>query len=194
MKAVLARVPGEELERRKRLGLDRYDEMWQGVLHKSPAPSEEHQRILMELGAFLLSLIKKRKAGTLRPGVNVFSQSSPKEDYRIPDLAYVAAGNEAMLHSDGVHGGPDAVIEIRSPDDETYEKLPFFAALRVQEVIVIDAVTKRTEIFKLMRSRYVEATVDAEGWLTSLVLGVRFRTGRKAKLHVEAKSGEALEL
>jgi Uma2 family endonuclease len=51
----------------------------------------------------------------------------------------VARGCESIIAADGIRGGaPDAVIEIRSPDDETDEKLPFFAALGVAEVIVID--------------------------------------------------------
>jgi hypothetical protein len=43
------------LEQRRRLGLDRGDEMWEGVLHMTPAPSNEHRRILDELLFFLSS-------------------------------------------------------------------------------------------------------------------------------------------
>ena len=45
MKAVLVHVTDEDLARRRRVGLDRYDEMWEGVLHMTPAQESEHQGI-----------------------------------------------------------------------------------------------------------------------------------------------------
>jgi hypothetical protein len=41
------------LERRRQLGQDRFDEMWDGVLHMNPAPSYEHQRISQQLAVIL---------------------------------------------------------------------------------------------------------------------------------------------
>jgi Uma2 family endonuclease len=72
-------------------------------------------------------------------------------------------------------GGPDAVIEIRSPEDDTYDKLPFYASLGVREMVVCDRDTKEPEIFRLAGSQYVVLQRDAEGWLRSDVLGVGFR-------------------
>jgi Uma2 family endonuclease len=176
MKAVVPDVSQAELARRKLTGIDRWDEMWEGVLHLAPAPYDEHQRILGELVAFLLPLLKRSRRGTLRAGINVFREASFKEDYRIPDLTFVAAGREAILAKDGVRGGgPDAVLEIRSPGDETYDKFPFFAALGVREVVVVDRDTKRTEVYRLVDRQYVPAAPDADGAVLSEVLGVRFR-------------------
>lgn len=166
----------EELARRKLIGADRHDEMWEGVLHMAPAPNNEHQRVLDELIAFLLPLLKRTRRGQLRSGINVFDESSPKQNYRIPDATFVAAGRESILAEDGIRGGgPDAVIEIRSPGDESYEKLPFFAALGVREVVVIDRDTKKPEVFRLAGSQYVAVAAEREGWLASETLRVRFR-------------------
>jgi hypothetical protein len=41
------------LERRRQLGQDRFDEMWDGVRHMNPAPSYEHQRISQQLAVIL---------------------------------------------------------------------------------------------------------------------------------------------
>ncbi len=41
------------LERRRRSGLDRLDEMWGGVLHMIPAPSFEHARVAQQLAVLL---------------------------------------------------------------------------------------------------------------------------------------------
>src|SRR5712691_10577771 len=127
MRAVLVQVTDEQLTRRRSIGLDRWDEMWDGVLHMTPAPSLEHQRILDELIIFLGRHLAITGRGILRSGINVIRQD---DDYRIPDLTFVAAGHENLFHQDGVRGGgPDGVIEIRSPEDETYDRLPFYAAL-----------------------------------------------------------------
>lgn len=176
MKAAVPDVSQAELARRKLTGIDRWDEMWEGVLHMAPAAYDEHQRILGELLAFLLPLLKRSRRGTLRAGINVFREESPKEDYRIPDLTFVAAGRETILAKDGVRGGgPDAVIEIRSPADETYDKFPFFAALGVREVVVVDRDSKRTEVYRLAGRQYVATAPETDGAVRAGVLGVRFR-------------------
>jgi Uma2 family endonuclease len=168
-----------------RCGVDRWDEMWEGVLHMSPAPSDEHQRILTELIAFLLPLLKRGARGILRAGINVFRESGAEEDYRIPDLTFVAAGREAILRTDGVRGGgPDAVIEIRSPGDESYEKLAFFAGLGVREVVVLDRDSKRPEVFRLLGTEYRGVPAEA-GWVDSRALGVRFQADERQRLVVE---------
>jgi len=142
----------------------------------TPAPSSEHQRILDELIAFLGPLMKARKRGLLRSGINVFDEASPKENYRIPDLTFIAAGRETILAADGVRGGgPDAVIEIRSPEDETYQKFGFFAALGTREIAVLDRDSKKPEVYRLAGSQYLAIAPDREGWVVSEVMRVRFR-------------------
>jgi hypothetical protein len=39
----MARVPSDLLAWRKTTGADRFDEMWEGVLHMVAAPNREHQ-------------------------------------------------------------------------------------------------------------------------------------------------------
>jgi len=180
MRAVLVHVTDQELAHRRSIGLDRWDEMWEGVLHMTPAPSLEHQRILGRLVAFLEPRLRSTAGGTLLPGINVFRAAA---DYRIPDLTFVAAGREHVLSEEGVReGGPDAVIEIRSPEDETYEKLSFYTALGTREVVVVDRDTKRPEIYRLAGSQLVALQPEADGWLRAETMSVRFRVaeGRSA--------------
>jgi Uma2 family endonuclease len=186
MKAVVLRVTDEELTERHRRGLDRFDEMWQGVLHMAPAPAYEHQRIVSGLDRFLGALCDRHKRGVLALGINVFNEASTVPDYRIPDFTFVAAGHEHQLAMDGVRGGgPEAVIEVRSPDDETYEKLPFFARIGVSEVIVIDRDTKRPEIYRLAGPQYVAVQPDRDGWVSSEALHVRFTVSHTGRLVIE---------
>ena len=53
-------VPESLLDERRRLGLDVFDEVWEGVLHMVPPPSGEHQRLGSELIASFWSLAKQR--------------------------------------------------------------------------------------------------------------------------------------
>jgi Uma2 family endonuclease len=185
MRAVLVHVTDAELAHRRSTGLDRWDEMWEGVLHMTPAPSVEHQRILDRIIGFLEPHLRTSGRGRLVSGINVFRESA---DYRIPDLTFVASEREHLFHPDGIRaGGPDAVIEIRSPEDETYDKLPFYAAIGTREVIVIDRDTKRPEIYPLAGSRHVALQQDADGWLRSETMTVRFRAvdGQPPRLRIE---------
>ena len=176
MKAVIVHVREEELAQRRRIGLDRWDEMWEGVLHMAPAPNYEHQRILDGLIEYLGPVVRAAGRGTLRSGINVFHEMRGTENYRIPDLTFVARGREFVIAEDGIRGGgPDAVIEIRSPDDETYEKFPFFAALGVVEVIVIDRDTKQPAMYRLTGPQYLALQQDRDGWLPSDTLDVRLK-------------------
>lgn len=54
---------------------------------------------------FLKPLLEGQGRGTVVSGINVFNQGSPVEDYRIPDLTFVAAGREWLLAPDGIRGG-----------------------------------------------------------------------------------------
>ncbi|MBI4605797.1 MAG: Uma2 family endonuclease [Planctomycetes bacterium] len=187
MRAVLLEVSPEDLERRRKLGLDRWDEMWEGVLHMAPAPNVPHQRVQRDLGSFLSSLLCRQGRGELLNGVNVFNDSSVESDYRIPDHSFVRSGRESLIEENGIHGAPDAVIEIRSPEDESYAKLPWFAALGVREAIIIQRDSKETEVYRLAGSQYFAVAPDKDGWVTSEVMRVRFRAvaGEKPQLAVE---------
>src|SRR5262245_47530787 len=195
MRVMRAFVPitEEELEQRRRLGLDRRDEMWDGVLHMSPAPAVEHQRILDELIMFLGPLLKRRGRGVLRSGVNVFDDRSPAANYPIPDLAYLSSGRDVLLAPDGIRGGgPDAVIEIHSPGDETYEKFPFFAKLGVREVLVIDRDTKVPEVHQLEYARYSLRSPGADGWILCTPMQIELRAIPGAPALLEVRDAEDL--
>jgi Uma2 family endonuclease len=167
-------VTDEELAHRKATGIDRWDELWDGVWHMTPAPTLEHQRMVDEILLFLKPLLKARERGLLVAGINVLQHPHGWSNYRIPDLTFVATGREHVLHEDGVRAaGPDAVIEIRSPGDDTYEKLPFYAAIGTHEVVIIDRDTKRPEIHRLVAGELVPLQADADGWLLAETMDAR---------------------
>lgn len=141
------------LERRRALGQDLYDEVWEGEYHMAPAPSHRHALLDDEVAAVLRPLA--RRAGLV--GSGPFSLGRPG-DYRVPDR--------------GLHRGrtdqvwvPTAavVVEILSPDDETFDKFAFYARHRVDEVLVVDPVSQTVRCWRLAGESYVES--DASGLL-----------------------------
>ena len=120
---------GDVLERRRRSGLDRLDEIWEGVYHMVPAPSGPHATIESQLHRLLGALAMA--VGLTMSGQCNLGES--EQNFRVPDSA---------LHRNPPTGvwNPTAalVVEIVSPNDETWEKLPFYGAHQVDEVLIVD--------------------------------------------------------
>jgi len=95
----------------------------------NPLPSLEHQLILQQLAELLGPLA--RGAG-LVPLVQEFGLGEPP-DYRVPDGGLHRPGGTGVWHPTAA-----LVIEIVSPGDESWEKLPFYAAHKVDEVLIVD--------------------------------------------------------
>ncbi len=125
-------TPGldELLERRRRSGLDRLDEVWEGVYHVVPAPSDAHADIAQQLAELLGPAAR---AARLFPTMHEFNLGSSEEDYRVPD-----GGVHRTRRWGTWEETAPLVVEIVSPGDESWEKLPFYAAHRVDEVLIVD--------------------------------------------------------
>jgi len=143
-------TPGlEELkERRRRAGLDRLDEVWKGVLHMVPAPSYEHAVVSQQLAVLLDG---PARAAGLVPAMGEFNLGESEDDFRVPD---------GGLHRPGANGIwlPTAamVIEIVSPEDETWQKLPFYAAHEVDELLIVDPAERSVHWLALSDGQYGE--------------------------------------
>jgi Uma2 family endonuclease len=134
------------LDRRRRDGVDRFDEVWEGVLHMIPAPSFEHARITSQL---MVLLDAPARAAGLIPAMGGFNLGESEHDYRVPD---------GGLHRAGAAGVwlPTAalVVEVVSPGDETYDKLVFYAEHKVDEVLIVDPDKRSVEWLALAAGRY----------------------------------------
>jgi Uma2 family endonuclease len=116
------------LEQRRARGQDRHDEMWKGVYVMMPAPGEAHWLVDEQLAELLRPLA--RRAGLVSGGE---FNLGDKDDYVVPDRG---------LHRPEVRGDwrstAALVVEIISPGDRTLEKLPFYAAHQVDEVLIVN--------------------------------------------------------
>jgi len=123
------------LERRRRAGADRLDEVWQGVRHVVPGPSIEHADLSQQLAELLGP---PARAAGLRPTISEFNLGESEHDFRVPDGGLHRPGAAGVWHATAA-----LVVEILSPEDETWQKLAFFAAHDVDEVLIVDP-TERT--------------------------------------------------
>lgn len=185
MRAVMPVVPPHILAWRKETGADRWDEMWEGVLHMPPAPNRDHQRLQVELVAWLMDRWERPHGNTVHSQVNLASVGGWPHDYRIPDLLLLTPDCPAIDRNDYIEGPPAAVIEIRSPGDETREKLPFYARLGAGEVWIIDRDTRNVELHVSDQDAYRALSPASDGWLESPATGIRLRTGAESKLLVQ---------
>jgi Uma2 family endonuclease len=136
----------ELLARRRELGTDRWDEVWEGVLHVIPPPSHKHQLLASRLHRLLGPLADE--AGlelTAEVGIG-----SDEHNYRAPDLAlHRPADVEPQWHRTAA-----LVVEIVSPNDKTWDKLDFYAAHRVDELVIIDPQQRSVHWLRLAGRQY----------------------------------------
>jgi hypothetical protein len=116
------------LERRRAIGADLYDEVWHGEYHMAPGPSGSHGWLDNELAVILHPLA--RRAGLFATGP--FNLGEP-DNFRVPDRALRREMRPAMWNPTAA-----LVAEIRSPGDESWAKLPFYAEHGVDEVVIVE--------------------------------------------------------
>lgn len=186
MRAVLVQVPESLLAERRRLGIDRWDEVWDGELHMAPAPSGGHQRLGFRLAAILLG--RAEEAGLVASyETELYRPDAARDDYRVPDQVFC---QPAYATARGVSGRAELVIEIRSPGDETYEKVDFYAKANVQELLVIDPETCRVELFCLVDDR-LRPVDDAGDGVSSQALQTTFTTSEGPVVRLTWATGGA---
>jgi Uma2 family endonuclease len=137
------------LERRRQAGVDRLDEVWQGVRHVVPGPSIEHADISQQLAELLGP---PARAAGLRPTISEFNLGESEHDFRVPDGGLHRPGAAGIWHATAA-----LVVEILSPDDETWQKLPFFAAHDVDEVLIVDPAERTVTWLALRDGEYEPA-------------------------------------
>jgi Uma2 family endonuclease len=134
----------ELVEQRRRVGADRHDEVWAGVYHMVPAASAAHSFLAQQVAVLL-----DEPARTAGLRVSLEFNMGVKDDFRVPDLGV------HRKRCSGVWIATAAiVIEILSPEDETPEKLPFYAEHGVDEVLIIDHASHSVRWLALRAGEY----------------------------------------
>ncbi len=141
----------EWLARRRELGQDRFDEVWEGEYHVAPAPHPRHGY----LEAQLVRRLGERADAAGLVGTGAFNLGEP-DDYRVPDHGYHHELPTATYVPTAA-----VVVEVVSPDDETYEKFGFYAAHGVDELVIVEPQVRRVRLWQLRTGRYEESSSSA---------------------------------
>jgi len=169
---MLAVVPEEMIEERRRLGLDRRDEMWDGVLHLVPVASSAHAILWYELTCLFAPTAHDRGLlGMAAPGV-FDPEAADMMNFRVPDLGFARS---ADVTERGIEGRAVLVVEVLSTRDEAPEKLPFYRQVGVEELLYVDSTTKAFEVRRPEGEGWSLAEADDEGWTVLSSLGVALR-------------------
>lgn len=144
MRAVMLEVPEQLLADRRRFGHDKRDEVWEGVLHMVPSPGTGHQRRARQL-LFALAGIAERRGLEVLYETSVFDPPEGLNNYRVPDLVMV---DPTYVSDRGIEGHTILAVEILSPNDESRDKLPFYARVGVREVWLFDPKKHTVEMFQ----------------------------------------------
>jgi Uma2 family endonuclease len=134
------------INRRHAQGLDLFDEVWEGEYHMAPYAKFRHGQIDQMVAELLGPLA--RAAGLVPSGP--FNLGSP-DDFRVPDRGIHRSPTDGAWVSTAA-----IVVEILSPDDETYDKLPFYARRGVDEVLIFDHDERRVHVLARRGDRYEE--------------------------------------
>ncbi len=116
-----------------------YYQLIDGELIMSPSPNRYHQEIAGNVFAMLRAHVRKNTLGFVYfAPIDVYLSDV---DVVQPDVLFVSNANRHLLADDGIHGGPDLVVEIISPSNgqlEKRRKRPLYARHGVKEEWLID--------------------------------------------------------
>ena len=187
-------VPEHILNWRKRTGMWQRDEFWDGILHLAPEPNVEHQDFESGLETWLRLNWAPPRCSKVYHRINLSHPGAGSEwihDFRIPDLVLLTRDRLSINCDTHFEGGPEVVVEIRSPHDESEEKLPFYAQLGILEVWIIDRDTKEIDLHVLNGDSYVQHAAGNDGWYRSPFTGVEMRVGRPGKLAIRMSGDDS---
>jgi Uma2 family endonuclease len=187
----------ELIRARKRIGADRYDEVWDGVYVMPSMPNMDHQELVHDLDVIFGEVVTRPGLGKVYPGANVSDPGADwQTNYRVPDLVVVLPGSRAVRHSAHLQGGPDFLVEIESPGDDSEEKVPFYGELGVRELLLIHRDKRTLRLLRLADQELVlvpPSMLEGKRWLVSKVLPLAFRRttqGGKPVMEVRRTDGQ----
>jgi Uma2 family endonuclease len=124
---------------RRRLGIDRFDEVWDGVYVLVPPGDIEHFAVAGDLATVLTMTVKWAGLGEVFAGAAISDHRADwKKNYRVPDVVVFLRGSRAEDCGTHWFGGPDLAIEVVSPRDRSRKKIPFYESVGTRELLLID--------------------------------------------------------
>ena len=151
-------------------------ELIDGELYMAPAPTWEHQESTINLAAILRHFVLENGLGrVVASPIDVYLSD---EDVFQPDIVFVSVERLDIIHSSGVHGAPDLVIEMLSPSTEQRDlnvKRDRYAMFDVKEYWLADPIARTIAVLRLGDGAFEQIGVFVEGMTveTPLMPGLR---------------------
>ena len=130
-------------------------EIVNGVLVMAPAPTPEHQDIVLEIAAHLRTHIKLAGLGRVFPSP-VDVDLGPNNVFQ-PDVVVVLNAHLDRVGAKKIVGAPDLVVEIMSPSSGVMDRIAkyaIYARAGISEYWVVKPEGKSVEVFVLEKGEY----------------------------------------
>lgn len=149
-------------------------EITESNLVAEPSPEYFHQAASMSLAAQIFNHVSKFDLGkVLAAPMDVFLD---RENVLQPDLLFITKENIFRIERDGIHGAPDLVIEILSPDEPYHDfitKFHLYEKHGVKEFFIVDPETKEAITYFLVNGSFREIYRE-RGIIRSEILKMEF--------------------
>ena len=156
-------------------------EIVDGVLIMPPAPTADHQWIMMEVAVRLRGFVNERDLGVVLPApVDLLIQREPLRT-RQPDILYLSAERTGIRGRAQLRGlqflevPPDLVVEVLSPSNsrgDIEERLADYKRIGVLECWLVSPEADTIEVLRLSAEETTtEAIFGIDGTLRSEILG-----------------------
>jgi Uma2 family endonuclease len=130
-------------------------EIVNGVLVMTPAPTPEHQDIVLEIAAYLRIHIKLAGLGRVFPSP-IDVDLGPKNVFQ-PDVVVVLNAHLDRVAAKKIVGAPDLVVEVVSPGSGVMDRIAkyaIYARAGIPEYWIVKPEKKTVEIFVLEDGEY----------------------------------------
>jgi len=190
------RVEQDLIEERRARGVDRFDEVWEGVYIMAPLPNDEHQGIATSLSSILFFVVQQTGLGAVRAGVNLTDRDDWTTNYRCPDVVVMRSDSQAENLDTRWRGPVDFLVEVISPHDRAREKMDFYEKLGVCEVLLVDRDPWRLELYRHENDKLLPVGVSRlpdGAWLDCERVPIRLRLvegEKRPAIEVEQTNGD----
>lgn len=131
----------------------------------------EHDQLQSWLLRLISQFVEDQNLGTVCSSEFYMRLPMPSSK-RLPDVSFIATSNPGKFENAAFRGSPDLLIEVVSPDS-TYrdyrEKMTSYQASGVKEYWLIDPLSKRAELYELIKGKY-RVLSEKSGMIHSKVL------------------------
>jgi Uma2 family endonuclease len=141
------------------------------TLVMSPAPLDNHQKILVKLSSKIYGFVEENDLGEIR--VAPYGVHFDEGNIFQPDIVFVARENIGRIKERGLFGAPDLVVEILSPGNKGYDKKDkkqVYEKYGVKEYFIIEPAEKTVTAYSLIDDKFSQI-YSATGVIESKVLG-----------------------